>query len=70
MIDVVSVTPGLLAMRMRGEGPWSPAVLDEDARRLAEFEDTRMVVAWSEIQDWMRTWGTPNEIPPPKPRKL
>jgi hypothetical protein len=29
-------------MRARGEGPWLPEVLEEDARRLAEFERIRL----------------------------
>jgi len=31
----------LAELRAKGEGPWSPEALDEDARRLAEFERTR-----------------------------
>jgi hypothetical protein len=57
-------------MRARGEGPWSPKVLEEDARRLAEFERTRMGVPWEEIRAWMESWGTRSELPTPKPRKL
>lgn len=53
-----------------GEGPWSPESLAEDARRLAEFERTRMGVPWEEVRAWMQTWGTPDELPVPKPRKL
>jgi hypothetical protein len=57
-------------MRARGEGPWSPEVLEADARRLAEFERTRMGVPWEEIRAWMESWGTRSELPTPKPRKL
>lgn len=57
-------------MRAKGEGPWSPEALEEDARRLAEFERTRIGVPWDEIKAWMQSWGTPNELPTPKPRKL
>jgi hypothetical protein len=57
-------------MRPKGEGPWSPEILAEDARRLAEFEHTRMGVPWDEIKAWMETWGTPAELSPPVPRKL
>jgi hypothetical protein len=53
-----------------GEGPWSPGALEEDARRLAEFERTRMGVPWDEVKTWMQSGGTPNELPPPKSRKL
>jgi hypothetical protein len=52
------------------EGPWSPESLAEDRRRLAEFERTRVGVSWDEIKAWMENWGTANELPPPKPRKL
>jgi hypothetical protein len=36
--------PDLPEMRARSEGPWSAESLHEDARRLAEFEHTRMGV--------------------------
>jgi hypothetical protein len=52
------------------EDPWSPAAFQEDARRLDEFERTRMGVPWDEIRSWMETWGTDAERPPPTPRKL
>ena len=65
------VLPADLAeMRTRGQGPWSPEALAEDARQLAEFERTREGVPWDEIKAWMESWGTPNELPAPKPRKL
>jgi hypothetical protein len=63
--------PGELAdMRAKGVGPWSPELLEEDARRLADFERTRLGVPWDEIKVWMESWGTANELPAPKPRKL
>jgi hypothetical protein len=52
------------------EDPWSPEFLAEDSRRLAEFERTRIGVPWDEIKTWMESWGTPNELPPPRPRRL
>jgi len=57
-------------MRAKGEGPWSPEALEEDARRLAEFERTRMGVPWDEVKAWIESWGTPNELARPKPRRL
>lgn len=45
-------------------------VLNEDARRLAEFERTRLGVPWDEVKAWMQSWGTTDELPAPKPRKL
>jgi hypothetical protein len=58
------------ASRADGEGPWSPEVLAEDERRLAEFERTRMAVPWDEVKAWMQSRGKPNELPIPKPRKI
>jgi hypothetical protein len=62
--------PALVEMRDAGRGPWAPEVLVEDARRLAEFQRTREAVPWEEVKAWMQSWGTANELPPPKPRKL
>lgn len=60
----------LEAMRRAGEGPWAPDVLAEDARRLAEFQRTRDGVPWDEVKVWMQSWGTPDERPAPRLRKL
>jgi hypothetical protein len=60
----------LARMRANGEGPWSPGVLDEDARRLAEFERDRIGMPWPEIKAWLESWGTPNERPAPNPRRI
>jgi hypothetical protein len=57
-------------MRAKGEGPWSAQALEEDARRLAEFERTRMAAPWDEVKAWMESWGAPNELARPGPRKL
>ena len=65
-----SLSADLATMRAHGLGPWSPEVLAEDARRLAEFERTRMGVPWDEVKAWMDRWGPPGEQPAPKPRKL
>jgi hypothetical protein len=62
--------PDLAAMRAKGVGPWSPEAFEEDARRLAEFERTRMGVPWNEVKAWMESWGKSNELPRPKSRKL
>jgi predicted transcriptional regulator len=58
------------ALRKKGRGPWSPEILAEDARRLAEFERAGEGVPWDEVKVWIESWGTPDELPPPKPRKL
>jgi hypothetical protein len=64
------LSPALQALSTAGAGPWSPEILAKDARRLADFERTREGVPWSEVKTWMQSWGTPNELPAPKPRKL
>jgi hypothetical protein len=58
------------AMRRAGEGPWSPEVLAEDAHRLANYRRTGKAVPWDEVKVWMQSWGTANELPVPRPRKL
>lgn len=57
-------------MRRLGRGPWAPSVLAEDARRYAEFKRTRKAIPWEEVRSWMQSWGTAEELPKPKPRKL
>ena len=58
------------SMRTAGRGPWAPEVLAEDARRLAASERAGEGVPWDEVKAWMQSWGTQEELPPPKPRKL
>ena len=74
LADLVGIEPelppDLEVLRAEGRGPWAPEILAEDARRLAEFERTGEGVPWDEVRAWVRSWGTPNELPPPKPRKL
>jgi hypothetical protein len=60
----------LAQMRAKGEGPWSAGALADDARRLAEFERTRIGLPWRETKAWLESWGTPTELPSPKPRQL
>lgn len=58
------------AMRKTGRGPWAPDVLAEDARRIASYQRTGEGVPWAEVESWIKSWGTTEELPPPKPRKL
>jgi predicted transcriptional regulator len=57
-------------LRAEGKGPWSQEALEEDERRLAEFERARIGVPWDEVKAWMQSWGKPNELPQPALRKL
>jgi hypothetical protein len=60
----------LSRMQAAGLGPWALDVLAEDGRRLAEFEQDAQGVAADDIDAWLRSWGKPNELAPPKLRKL
>jgi hypothetical protein len=60
----------LAAQRASAEGPWSAEALAEDARRLAEYNREREGVPWSEVKSWMDSWGKPDELPAPRPRRL
>jgi hypothetical protein len=57
-------------MRHAGEGLWSPEETAETDRRLAAFERTRQGAPWEEVKAWMESWGTDNELSPPKPRRV
>jgi len=57
-------------LQQLGDGPWSAEALARDGERLAEFQRTRAGVPWDEVKAWMQSWGTPQELPPPKSRKL
>jgi hypothetical protein len=74
LADMVGSTgelpPHLEAMRSAGRGSWAPEIIAEDARRLAEFERDGEGVPWDEVYAWTKSWGTANELPSPKPRKL
>ncbi len=52
------------------KGPGRPKSWPKTTRRLAEFRRTRWRSPWDDVKAWMQTWGTPNELPAPKPRKL
>jgi predicted transcriptional regulator len=63
---VVADAVGLLDSVVDVEGP----DVAEDLRRLAEFERTGEAVPWEDVKTWVESWGSPNELPPPKPRKV
>jgi predicted transcriptional regulator len=69
-INESALPADLAEMRAKGEGPWSPEALAEDQRVLEEFERTRLGVPWEDVKAWMESWGTPNELPTPQPRKI
>ena len=44
--------------------------IEEDRRRLREFERTRMGIPLHEVKAWVESWDTGNEVPPPKARRI
>lgn len=44
--------------------------IEEDRRRLREFERTREVVPLSEVKAWVESWGTDKELPVPRPKRI
>jgi len=44
--------------------------IEEDLRRLREFERTGEAVPWEDVKAWVESWGTGNELPRPQPRKV
>jgi hypothetical protein len=65
--NIETLSADLSEMRSRNEGPWSPEILAEDARRLAEFKRTREGVPWEEIDRWMQSWGNLTSFLRPSP---
>lgn len=42
----------------------------EDRRRLDEFRRTRLAIPLNEVKAWVASWGSPDELPRPQPRKV
>lgn len=44
--------------------------VDEDRRRLDEFNKTRTAVSLDDAKNWVASWGLANELPRPAPRRI
>ena len=44
--------------------------IEEDRRRLDEFERTRLAIPLDEVKAWVASWGSADELPRPRPRKV
>jgi len=44
--------------------------VEEDLRRLEDFERTGRAVPAAEVKAWIDSWGTSSELPRPQPRKV
>jgi predicted transcriptional regulator len=42
---------------------------EEDVQRLRAFERTGLAVSSADVDAWVDSWGTANELPRPRPRK-
>jgi predicted transcriptional regulator len=42
----------------------------EDRRRLDNFIATGEAIPFDEVTAWVASWNTPDELPPPTPRKI
>lgn len=60
--DALELLESVLAV----EGP----DVEEDLRRLRRFEETGEAVLLDEVKAWVQSWGAPDELPPPEPRKV
>ena len=63
---VVSDAIALLDSVIDIEGP----DIEEDRRRLREFERTGEAVMFEEARAWVESWDTAAELPQPKPKKI
>jgi predicted transcriptional regulator len=44
--------------------------IEEDRRRLDEFERTRLAIPLDEVKAWVASWGSADELSRPQPRKI
>jgi DNA-binding transcriptional MerR regulator len=44
--------------------------IEEDRRRLRKFERMRMGIPLHEVKAWVESWGTGDELPAPKARRI
>jgi hypothetical protein len=44
--------------------------IEEDLRRLREFERTGEAVPLADVEAWVESWGNAHELPRPTPRKV
>lgn len=65
-----TLPPDLDTIRAKGRGPWAPDVIAEDVREMAGFEEQSEGIPFDDVTAWIESWGTVNELPMPKPRKL
>jgi predicted transcriptional regulator len=64
--SVVADAIALLDAVVPVEGP----DIEEDIRRLREFERTGQAVPLDEVKAWVESWGTGTELPRPKSRTI
>ena len=50
---------------------WNDGEIDEEAEAAADADGLADIAAgrtisWEAVQCWLRSWGTPDELPPPQ----
>ena len=63
---VVADAVALLDAVVPVEGP----DIEEDIRRIREYERTGQAVPLDDVKAWVESWDSANELPRPKPRKI
>jgi predicted transcriptional regulator len=64
--SVVADAIALLDAVVPVEGP----DIEEDIRRIREYERTGQAVPLDDVKAWVESWDSANELPRPKPRKI
>jgi predicted transcriptional regulator len=64
--SVVADAIALLDAVVPLEGP----DIEEDIRRIREYERTGQAVPLEDVKAWVESWDSANELPRPKPRKI
>jgi predicted transcriptional regulator len=67
--DVAAVLAEAVALLDSVVDPSRPDVA-EDRRRYEEFKRTGLAVPFEEVKAWVASWGSPDELPRPRPRKF
>lgn len=67
--DVAAVVADAVAL-LDAVVPFEGPDIAEDIRRLREFERTGEAIPLDEVKAWVESWGTDNELPRPRPRKV
>jgi predicted transcriptional regulator len=63
-VSVETFAAGAVARAVADVEAWA-----EDESAYAEYERTGEAIPLAAVEDWVKSWGTANELPPPAPCK-